>query len=130
MIRPHQTGTTPACPFRQAAFFALAVGALLTTAASPTDPVPERVPAPPVGTGTVTGVVTWAEDGSPAAGAPVSVQDPRTGGTARHDGRYTLFEIPAGTRVIVARPPEGEGKVSAVVEVIADETLTLDLEIP
>lgn len=80
------------------------------------------------GTGTVTGTVTRADDGTPLAGVQVTVQGGTITATTGGDGRYVLRRVPAGPVVLVFRwlgyrPQERQVTVPAGGEVTADAAL-------
>lgn len=88
----------------------------LVAACSGSDPEPDPGPA----TGSVEGRVVSAEDGTPVAGATVTVVGNTQAATTDADGRYTLREVIAAARVLLRIEAAGRAPALRVVGVAAD----------
>src|SRR5205823_6939821 len=85
--------------------------------------------SPPPETGTITGVVTAQETGTPLAETRITVAGSALGATAGSDGRYTIALVPPGTyrlraQLIGHAPAEVAGVVVA-----AGQTATVDVQL-
>jgi TonB-linked SusC/RagA family outer membrane protein len=85
--------------------------------------------APPPETGTIAGVVTAVETGTPLANARVTLAATDLGATAGPDGRYTIALVPPGTyRLRTQLIGHAALEVTGVV-VTAGQTTTLNLQL-
>jgi TonB-linked SusC/RagA family outer membrane protein len=75
--------------------------------------------------GTVVGRVTDARTGLPLAGATIEVDGSRLATTTGDDGRYRLTNVPAGSRVIIARRL-GHSSARQTVTVADEQQVTAD----
>ena len=102
---------------RRARTIALAAASLLLAAASP---------AAAQGNGTVQGTVVDAVTQRPVAGVQVMVAGTTIGGRSNDEGRFTITNVPAGTRTLRAARI-GYSPVEQQVAVIAGATSTVSL---
>ncbi|HEX5963579.1 MAG TPA: TonB-dependent receptor [Gemmatimonadales bacterium] len=106
--------------------FALPRGLFLTALLAILSLAPRQAVAQ--GTGTVTGTVTRAGEGSPLASVSVTVQGTGQSTVTGTDGRYTLRRVPEGPQVIVFRWL-GYRPTEAQVSVEAGGSTTVDAEL-
>ncbi|GLC25134.1 SusC/RagA family TonB-linked outer membrane protein [Roseisolibacter agri] len=81
----------------------LTLGVAVPGAAQQRPPAPAAESAPRVETGTVSGVVTEATTGQPVPDAQVGIAGAPLGTATRADGRFTIANVPAGSRVVQVR---------------------------
>ena len=76
--------------------------------------------------GSITGSVTYAENGSPIVGATVS--DGTRTATTDTSGKYTIADVPSGTHQVTASK-EGYGSSSMIVNVLSGSTAMANLSL-
>lgn len=79
------------------------------------------------GTGTITGTLQARETGRPLAGAQVAIPDLARGTLTDERGRFLMTSVPVGSHTVEVRYI-GYATVSEQVDVQADQTSTLDLQ--
>ena len=79
-------------------------------------------------TGTIAGTVTAEDTGQPVAAAQLFIQALDLGSLTQAGGAFTLSNVPAGTHTLTVQRL-GYREVTVPVQVVAGQTLTLNLEI-
>lgn len=99
---------------RLAPAFALLLGTAMTAGAQ--------------GTGTITGRVVDAENGQPISAAQVTISGTQLGRSTGDDGRFSLPNLPAGSKTLIVRRI-GYQQQSRTVTLTANATVTVDFSL-